>query len=262
MTFQGYTEDTRAFFMALRYNNNREFFAAQPRLVPKARRARAQPGAGPGALRRAIEAHRPRQSRPAPHRVRWRASTATRAFPATNRPTATTCGSPSAARAEERGRDPSGSIVEVGAEGVSYGMGAYALGPRPCMNALRRQHAPRPRRSRRPCCAALDGRLCPATARPTRRLAVPGEPAGERSGPCTCAQGLLLGGHPALCPRPMRPRWRADIAERLFARLAPAVRLSAPPARLRKRTSTDRRPGARPPTAMPALRPRADQHLL
>ena len=26
MTFQGYTEDTRAFFMALRFNNNREFF--------------------------------------------------------------------------------------------------------------------------------------------------------------------------------------------------------------------------------------------
>ena len=132
MTFEGYTEDTRAFFMALRFNNNREFFHDSRDWYLKS--VREPSLALAEALAPVIETIDPRiETRP--HRALARVNRDTR-FSHDKSPYRDHVWISFRRPEEERGRAPS-FFVEVGVDGVFFGMGAYAP-ERARMNALRR----------------------------------------------------------------------------------------------------------------------------
>ena len=132
MTFEGYTEDSRAFFMALRFNNNREFFQSNREWYLKS--VREPSLALAEALSPAIEKIDPGiETRP--HRALARINRDTR-FSHDKSPYRDHVWISFRRPEEERGRFPS-FFIEVGVEGVFYGMGAYAP-ERARMNALRR----------------------------------------------------------------------------------------------------------------------------
>ena len=132
MTFEGYTEDTRAFFMALRFNNNREFFHDSRDWYLKS--VREPSLALAEALAPVIETIDPRiETRP--HRALARVNRDTR-FSRDKSPYRDHVWISFRRPEEERGRAPS-FFVEVGVDGVFFGMGAYAP-ERARMNALRR----------------------------------------------------------------------------------------------------------------------------
>ena len=132
MTFQGYTEDARAFFMALRFNNDRAFFQDNREWYLKSVR-------GPSlalveALSPVVEKIDPGiETRP--HRALARINRDTR-FSHDKSPYRDHVWISFRRPEEERGRFPS-FYVEVGVEGACFGMGAYAP-ERARMNALRR----------------------------------------------------------------------------------------------------------------------------
>ena len=132
MTFQGYTEDTRAFFMALRFNNNREFFLNNREWY--LRSVREPSLALVEALAPAVEQIDPGiETRP--QRALARINRDTR-FSRDKSPYRDHVWISFRRPEEERGHLPS-FYVEVGVEGVYFGMGAYAP-ERARMNALRR----------------------------------------------------------------------------------------------------------------------------
>ena len=132
MTFEGYTEDSRAFFMALRFNNNREFFQSNREWYLKS--VREPSLALAEALSPAIEKIDPGiETRP--HRALARINRDTR-FSHDKSPYRDHVWISFRRPEEERGHLPS-FYVEVGVEGVYFGMGAYAP-ERARMNALRR----------------------------------------------------------------------------------------------------------------------------
>ena len=132
MTFQGYTEDTRAFFMALRFNNNREFFLNNREWY--LRSVREPSLALVEALAPAVEQIDPGiETRP--QRALARINRDTR-FSRDTSPYRDHVWISFRRPEEERGHLPS-FYVEVGVEGVYFGMGAYAP-ERARMNALRR----------------------------------------------------------------------------------------------------------------------------
>ena len=132
MTFEGYTEQTRAFFMALRFNNNREFFQSERQWYLQS--VREPSLALAEALAPTVEAIDPRMET-RPHRALARVNRDTR-FSRDKSPYRDHVWISFRRPEEERGRVPS-FFVEVGVEGVFYGMGAYAP-ERARMNALRR----------------------------------------------------------------------------------------------------------------------------
>ena len=132
MTFEGYTEDSRAFFMALRFNNNREFFQSNREWYLKS--VREPSLALAEALSPAIEKIDPGMET-RPHRALARINRDTR-FSHDKSPYRDHVWISFRRPEEERGRFPS-FFIEVGVEGVFYGMGAYAP-ERARMNALRR----------------------------------------------------------------------------------------------------------------------------
>ena len=132
MTFEGYTEDTRAFFMALRFNNIREFFLSYREWYLMS--VREPSLALAEALAPVIETIDPRiETRP--HRALARVNRDTR-FSRDKSPYRAHVWVSFRRPEEERGKFPS-FFIEVGVEGVFYGMGAYAP-ERARMNALRR----------------------------------------------------------------------------------------------------------------------------
>ncbi len=132
MTFEGYTEDSRAFFMALRFNNNREFFQSNREWYLKS--VREPSLALAEALAPVIETIDPRiETRP--HRALARVNRDTR-FSRDKSPYRDHVWISFRRPEEERGRFPS-FYVEVGVEGACFGMGAYAP-ERARMNAVRR----------------------------------------------------------------------------------------------------------------------------
>ena len=132
MTFQGYTEDTRAFFMALRFNNNREFFLNNREWY--LRSVREPSLALVEALAPAVEQIDPGiETRP--QRALARINRDTR-FSRDKSPYRDHVWISFRRPEEERGHLPS-FYVEVGVEGVYFGMGAYAP-ERARMNAVRR----------------------------------------------------------------------------------------------------------------------------
>ena len=165
MTFEGYTEDTRAFFMALRFNNNREFFQSNREWYLKS--VREPSLALAEALAPAVEEIDPGiETRP--HRALARINRDTR-FSHDKSPYRDHVWISFRRPEEERGRSPR-SFVEVGVEGVYYGMGAYAP-ERARMNALRRHLRLAPEEPKR-LLAALEGRFT-LYGETYKRLAVP-----------------------------------------------------------------------------------------
>lgn len=132
MTFEGYTEDTRAFFMALRFNNNREFFHDSRDWYLKS--VREPSLALAEALAPVIETIDPRIETRS-HRALARVNRDTR-FSRDKSPYRDHVWVSFRRPEEERGRAPS-FFVEVGVDGVFFGMGAYAP-ERARMNAVRR----------------------------------------------------------------------------------------------------------------------------
>ena len=133
MSFQGYSEDTRAFFMALRFNNNREFFAQNRDWYLRDVRAPSLDLAQ--ALCGVIERIDP-EMETRPQRVLARINRDTR-FSRDKSPYRDHVWLSFRRPCEEKGKTP-GFYLEIGAEDASFGMGFYALN-RPLMNALRRQ---------------------------------------------------------------------------------------------------------------------------
>ena len=132
MTFQGYTEDARAFFMALRFNNDRAFFQDNREWYLKS--VREPSLALVEALSPVVEKIDPGiETRP--HRALARINRDTR-FSHGKSPYRDHVWISFRRPEEERGRFPS-FYVEVGVEGACFGMGAYAP-ERARMNALRR----------------------------------------------------------------------------------------------------------------------------
>lgn len=133
MSFQGYSEDARAFFMALRFNNNREFF--QDNREWYLRDVRTPSLALAEALAKGIEAIDP-EIDARPHRALSRINRDTR-FSRDKSPYRDHVWISFRRPSEDKGKTP-GFYAEIEAEGVFFGMGFYAAN-RPLMNALRRQ---------------------------------------------------------------------------------------------------------------------------
>ena len=167
MSFQGYSEDIRAFFMALRFNNNREFFAQNRDWYLRDVRAPSLDLAQ--ALCGVIERIDP-EMETRPQRVLARINRDTR-FSRDKSPYRDHVWLSFRRPCEEKGKTP-GFYLEIGAEDVSFGMGFYALN-RPLMNALRRRMRLAPEEPAA-ICAALAGELT-LYGGAYRRLAVPEE---------------------------------------------------------------------------------------
>ena len=132
MNFQGYSEDTRAFFMALRFNNNREFFQSNRDWY--LRDVRTPSLALAEALGRVVETIDPGMET-RPHRALSRINRDTR-FSRDKSPYRDHVWIAFRRPEEEKGKTP-GFYVEIDAEGAYFGLGFYAAN-RPLMNALRR----------------------------------------------------------------------------------------------------------------------------
>ena len=210
MTFQGYTEDARAFFMALRFNNDRAFFQDNREWYLKSVR-------GPSlalveALSPVVEKIDPGiETRP--HRALARINRDTR-FSHDKSPYRDHVWISFRRPEEERGRFPS-FYVEVGVEGACFGMGAYAP-ERARMNALRRHLRLAPE-GPMAMLAALDGHFA-LHGETYKRLAVPGGLPEALRGLYLCKSYYWEASLPFA--RALAPALAADIASG-FARLAP-----------------------------------------
>ena len=165
MRFEGYTEETRAFFMALRFNNNREFF--QDNREWYLRSVREPSLALAAALAPTVEAIDP-EMETRPHRALARINRDTR-FSHDKSPYRDHVWISFRRPDRERGKAPS-FFVEVDDRGVYYGLGAYAP-ERARMNAVRRRLRERPGEAGR-LLGALEGDFA-LFGDTYKRLAVP-----------------------------------------------------------------------------------------